>query len=77
MLYMARYPEVQIKVQKELDLVVGHESRGEYFYSVGVKQLQVIFFSSCRNIQFGVFCAEIFILWCIMLPEAMENEAKQ
>ena len=25
MLYMARYPEVQIKVQKELDLVVGHE----------------------------------------------------
>jgi len=26
----------------------------------------VIFFSSCRNIQFGVFCAEIFILWCIV-----------
>ena len=42
------------------------EPRGEYFYSVGVKQLQVIFFSSCRNIQFGVFCAEIFILWCIV-----------
>ena len=40
--------------------------RGEYFYSVGVKQLQVIFFSSCRNIQFGVFRAEIFILWCIV-----------
>ena len=26
----------------------------------------MIFFSSCRNIQFGVFCAEIFILWCIV-----------
>ena len=24
------------------------------------------FFSSCRNIQFRVFCAEIFILWCIV-----------
>ena len=44
--------------------VGGH--RGEYFYSVGVQGLQVIFFSSCRNIQFGVFCAEIFILWCIV-----------
>ena len=43
-----------------------YQHRGEYFYSVGVKQLQVIFFSSCRNIQFGVFCAEIFILWCIV-----------
>ena len=42
------------------------QDRGEYFYSVGVQGLQVIFFSSCRNIQFGVFCAEIFILWCIV-----------
>ena len=41
-------------------------ARGEYFYSVGVQGLQVIFFSSCRNIQFGVFRAEIFILWCIV-----------
>ena len=41
-------------------------SRGEYFYSVGVPSLQVIFFSLCRNIQFGVFRAEIFILWCIV-----------
>ena len=26
----------------------------------------LIFFSLCRNIQFGVFRAEIFILWCIV-----------
>ena len=40
--------------------------RGEYFYLVGGAHLQLIFFSSCRNIQFGVFRAEIFILWCIV-----------
>ena len=40
--------------------------RGEYFYLVGGAHLQVIFFSSCRNIQFGVFRADIFILWCIV-----------
>ena len=40
--------------------------RGEYFYSVGGAHLQLIFFSPCRNIQFGVFRAEIFILWCIV-----------
>ena len=40
--------------------------RGEYFYLVGGAHLQLILFSSCRNIQFGVFRAEIFILWCIV-----------
>ena len=44
----------------------GHWYRGEYFYLVGGAHLQLILFSSCRNIQFGVFRAEIFILWCIV-----------
>ena len=44
----------------------GRLRRGEYFYLVGGAHLQLILFSSCRNIQFGVFRAEIFILWCIV-----------
>ena len=53
-------------LRKSLNIFLKHaQVRGEYFYSVGVQGLQVIFFSSCRNIQFRVFCAEIFILWCI------------
>ena len=39
--------------------------RGEYFYLSRVPRLGIIFFP-CRNIQLGVFRAEIFILWCIV-----------
>ena len=47
-------------------MVYGSYDRGEYFYLVGGAHLQLILFSLCRNIQFGVFRAEIFILWCIV-----------
>ena len=52
----------EFKYSRSLPVV----SRGEYFYLVGGAHLQLILFSSCRNIQFGVFRAEIFILWCIV-----------
>ena len=39
--------------------------RGEYFYLSNV-HCCLIFFFSRRNIQFGGFCAEIFILRCIV-----------
>ena len=41
-------------------------SRGEYFYLSSNVHCCLIFFFSRRNIQFGGFCAEIFILRCIV-----------
>ena len=40
--------------------------RGEYFYLRRAGRHGLILLFSCRNIQFGVFCTEMFILWCIV-----------
>ena len=40
--------------------------RSEYFYLRRAGRHGLILLYSCRNIQFGVFRAEIFILWCIV-----------
>ena len=72
----------RVNCQQYTSFSMVHISRGEYFYSVGVPSLQVIFFVqkysiwsvSCRNIHIMVYCAKILVRYYYMLHE---NEANQ